>query len=284
MLQVADKPIRSIAVMGVYNQTGNSTAKVSKPKLEIGTIATDWIPAPEDGEAATAAVAAELTAHKTAQATKDAAQTAELTSAKSQIAQNTAQISSLKTTFASEKNTTASQINSLNSKMGMAEANIRTTQTTTAELSGKVQAMYTLKTEVVSGGRKVVSGLSMGVDGRGESQFNVHANKFAVWDGGSMKPMFAMVTVNGKTQAALSGDLLADGLIHGRHIAAGQTIQAPVIKGGSLNIGDGRFSVDAQGEVVIKSHHENKGLKLTSKNLIVYDDYGNVQIVLGEMI
>ena len=284
VLQVADKPIRSIAVMGVYNQTGNSTAKVSKPKLEIGTIATDWIPAPEDGEAATAAVAAELTAHKTAQATKDAAQTAELTSAKSQIAQNTAQISSLKTTFASEKNTTASQINSLNSKMGMAEANIRTTQTTTAELSGKVQAMYTLKTEVVSGGRKVVSGLSMGVDGRGESQFNVHANKFAVWDGGSMKPMFAMVTVNGKTQAALSGDLLADGLIHGRHIAAGQTIQAPVIKGGSLNIGDGRFSVDAQGEVVIKSHHENKGLKLTSKNLIVYDDYGNVQIVLGEMI
>ena len=284
VLQVADKPIRSIAVMGVYNQTGNSTAKVSKPKLEIGTIATDWIPAPEDGEAATAAVAAELTAHKTAQATKDAAQTAELTSAKSQIAQNTAQISSLKTTFASEKNTTASQINSLNSKLGTAEANIRTTQTTTAELSGKVQAMYTLKTEVVSGGRKVVSGLSMGVDGRGESQFNVHANKFAVWDGGSMKPMFAMVTVNGKTQAALSGDLLADGVIHGRHIAAGQTIQAPVIKGGSLNIGDGRFSVDAQGEVVIKSHHENKGLKLTSKNLIVYDDYGNVQIVLGEMI
>ena len=229
-------------------------------------------------------LSADISAERQARVTANTAQTTEINTAKSQIAQNTAQISSLKTTFASEKNTTASQINSLNSKMGMAEANIRTTQTTTAELSGKVQAMYTLKTEVVSGGRKVVSGLSMGVDGRGESQFNVHANKFAVWDGGSMKPMFAMVTVNGKTQAALSGDLLADGLIHGRHIAAGQTIQAPVIKGGSLNIGDGRFSVDAQGEVVIKSHHENKGLKLTSKNLIVYDDYGNVQIVLGEMI
>ena len=148
-------------------------------------------------------LSADISAERQARVTANTAQTTEINTAKSQIAQNTAQISSLKTTFASEKNTTASQINSLNSKMGMAEANIRTTQTTTAELSGKVQAMYTLKTEVVSGGRKVVSGLSMGVDGRGESQFNVHANKFAVWDGGSMKPMFAMVTVNGKTQAAL---------------------------------------------------------------------------------
>nr|WP_244772883.1 phage tail protein [Alysiella crassa]UOP05862.1 phage tail protein [Alysiella crassa] len=209
---------------------------LNKIKFERGNVATDWSPAPEDVEGQATAIQAELTAHKSAQAETDRAQTAEINTAKSQIGTAQSEISSLKTTVANNQQTATTQINSLNSKMGTAEANIRTAQTATTALNGKVQSLYTLKTETVSGGKKVVAGLSVGADGAsGESQFNIHANKFAVWDGGSLKPVFSVVTQNGKTMTAISGDLIADGTILGKHLAASQMINAPTISGGVIS-------------------------------------------------
>ena len=80
----------------------------------------------------------------------------------------------------------------------------------------------------------------------------VYADKFAVVDPKSkiLKSPFVVQTAGGKTQMALSGDFVADGLIHGRHIAAGQTLSSPSIEGGSLNIGGGRFSVSGDGALI----------------------------------
>ena len=190
---------------------------------------------PSDNQTDVLAVKAELTAHKQAQATADAAQTAEINAAKSRLGTAESGLETLRQTVATNQSATTTQINSLNSKVGTAEANIRTAQTATTTLNGKVQALHTLKVETVAGGRKAVAGLALGADGAtGDSQFIVQANKFAIHDG-ALRPVFVTVTQNGKTQTAISGDLIADGMILGKHLAASQTINAPSISGGTIS-------------------------------------------------
>ena len=204
-----------------------------------------------------------------AQTKADAAKAAAIAEANRLNTATVAKVTALQQAVTTQNQATASQITSLTSKIGAAEANIQTVQTATTTLDGKVQALHTVKTEVVASGKKVVAGLALGADGAtGETQFNVHAQKFAVWDGTMLKPVFAVVTQNGKTQTAISGDLIADGTIHGKHIAAGQTIQSPIINastingatvnsgminGGQISIGNGNFVVDSNGNLVAKS-------------------------------
>ena len=204
-----------------------------------------------------------------AQTKADAAKAAAIAEANRLNSATVAKVTALQQAVTTQNQATASQITNLTSKIGVAEASIQTVQTATTMLDGKVQALHTVKTEVVTGGKKVVAGLALGADGAtGETQFNVHAQKFAVWDGTMLKPVFAVVTQNGKTQTAISGDLIADGTIHGKHIAAGQTIQSPIINastingatvnsgminGGQISIGNGNFVVDSNGNLVAKS-------------------------------
>lgn len=275
VIQVPDNA-KFIRIGSRYLQTGNA-------KLEVGTLPTDWTPAPEDLEGATNDVQAALTAERTSRTTADNAQTTEINAAKTRIGAAESSINTLRTTVSNNQSATTSQINNLTSKLGTAEANIRTTQTATTTLNGKVQALHTLKVETVAGGKKVVAGLALGADGAtGESQVNVHAQKFAVWDGQMLKPVFAVVTQNGKTQTAISGDLIADGTIQGRHIAAGQTIQAPVINGGSLNINN-RFVVNPQGQVSINAEAGNVGLKVNNDRIEVFDERGVLRVRLGRL-
>ena len=178
---------------------------------------------------------ADINAERTARVEADNAQTTEINAAKSRLGTAESGLETLRQTVATNQSATTTQINSLNSKVGTAEANIRTAQTATTTLNGKVQALHTLKVETVAGGRKAVAGLALGADGAtGDSQFIVQANKFAIHDG-ALRPVFVTVTQNGKTQTAISGDLIADGMILGKHLAASQTINAPSISGGTIS-------------------------------------------------
>ena len=178
---------------------------------------------------------ADINAERTARVEADNAQTTEINAAKSRLGTAESGLETLRQTVATNQSATTTQINSLNSKVGTAEANIRTAQTATTTLNGKVQALHTLKVETVAGGRKAVAGLALGADGAtGDSQFIVQANKFAIHDG-ALRPVFVTVTQNGKTQTAISGDLIADGMILGKHLAASQTINAPTISGGTIS-------------------------------------------------
>lgn len=63
--KVQDKDISNIAI-GIYIQKLNQgTAKVSKPKFELGTLCTDWTPAPEDLNATTTALSTKIEANAT---------------------------------------------------------------------------------------------------------------------------------------------------------------------------------------------------------------------------
>lgn len=204
-----------------YRRESTTVSRIDRIKLERGTVGTDWSPAPED-EAAHREAA--LTRYQNVQAQKDAA-------------------------LSEEQKT-------LKAELSGQKARVEQSAIALATLDGKVRAMYGLKVETMSGGRKVIAGLALGADGQtGDSQMLVYADKFAIVDPKSkiLKSPFVVQTAGGKTQMALSGDFVADGLIHGRHIAAGQTLSSPSIEGGSLNIGGGQFTVSSDGSLVAQN-------------------------------
>ena len=114
-----------------------------------------------------------------------------------------------------------------------------------------------------------------------ESQVIVMADNFGVVTSaadGVVKPMFSLVN----NQAAFNGDLIADGTILGKHIKANQTITAPIINGGELNINN-RFKVDKFGNTTIQSSAGSTGLKITDEKIEVYDAAGRLRVRLGKL-
>ena len=300
-----------------YRRESTTVSRIDRIKLERGTVGTDWSPAPEDGEAATAnalnqarqdaqvkADAAKTAADAAAQAKADAAKAAAIAAASNDaqskaeaakaaaIADAAAKDAQLKREAAADaqakadavrrvaeaaqaaanrvdadltryqnvqvqkEKAQAEEVKTLKAELSGQKARVEQSASALASLDGKVRAMYGLKVETVSGGRKVIAGLALGADGQtGDSQMLVYADKFAVVDPKSkiLKSPFVVQTAGGKTQMALSGDFVADGLIHGRHIAAGQTLSSPSIEGGSLNIGGGQFTVASDGSLVAQN-------------------------------
>ena len=224
---------------------------IANVKIEKGNKATDWTPAPEDVDAAIDVVSSELTEFKQTTASKDSAQT---------IVNNQA----------------LSRIND-------AEGKITTLQSTSVT-KDKAQSTHTIKTQAIAGGKRAIAGIAIGAmanETTAESQVIVMADNFGVVTSaadGVVKPMFSLVN----NQAAFNGDLIADGTILGKHIKANQTITAPIINGGELNINN-RFKVDKFGNTTIQSSAGSTGLKITDEKIEVYDAAGRLRVRLGKL-
>ena len=171
------KALRGIIVQARY-QTSDSI-KVSGVKLERGTVATDWSPAPEDSNADTSALSA------------------------------------------------------LSAKVQQASSAV-------AEIGGKIQSLYTLKTEAIAGGRRAVAGVAVGADGKtGSGEILLMADKVAYVDpkDKTVTPAFVTVIENGRAKQALNGDLFASGSVLAKHLAANLTVEAPTLNGATVNAG-----------------------------------------------
>lgn len=171
------KALRSFIVQARY-QTSESI-KVSNVKLERGTVATDWSPAPEDSNADTSA------------------------------------------------------LTTLSAKVQQASSAV-------AEIGGKIQSLYTLKTEAIAGGRRAVAGVAVGADGKtGSGEILLMADKVAYVDpkDKTVTPAFVTVIENGKAKQALNGDLFASGSVLAKHLAANLTVEAPTLNGATVNAG-----------------------------------------------
>ena len=109
-IQLLDKPIKSISNCSFKVEVGGGTCVATNPKLEIGSIATDWSPAPED-----------LT--------------------------TTIQFEDIKRSLTNESNTRIAWENESNSRMGSAEATIQQLATSQANenkaQAGKLTALTT---------------------------------------------------------------------------------------------------------------------------------------------
>ena len=171
------KAVRGLIVQARY-QTSDSI-KVSGVKLERGTVATDWSPAPEDSNADTSALTA------------------------------------------------------LSAKVQQASSAV-------AEIGGKIQSLYTLKTEAIAGGRRAVAGVAVGADGKtGSGEILLMADKVAYVDpkDKTVTPAFVTVIENGRAKQALNGDLFASGSVLAKHLAANLTVEAPTLNGATVNAG-----------------------------------------------
>ncbi|MCW9716740.1 TipJ family phage tail tip protein [Avibacterium sp. 21-594] len=186
-----------------YSQIGQ--VQYRKVKLEKGTIATDWTPAPEDLESAVEAVSAK--------------------------------VDSTRETLTRSDQALGQRIDTVNASVNDAKAQISTVSRAVSTTDGKLSATHTIKTQTIAGGRKAIAGIALGASGdnrTAESSVIVMADKFGVVKNasdGNVVPMFSVVN----NRAAFNGDLIADGTILGQHIRANQTISAPVINGGRIS-------------------------------------------------
>ena len=118
-----------------------------------------------------------------------------------------------------------------------AAAEIKATSRKVEDVTSKFAALHTIKTQVVAGGRTAIAGIALGASSDGktaESSVIVMADKFGVVKNaadGTVRNVFTVAN----NQLAISGDLLADGSIIGRHIRANAEINAPIINGGAIS-------------------------------------------------
>ncbi|WP_226395990.1 phage tail protein [Haemophilus sp. Marseille-Q0026] len=253
-IQLLDKPIKSISNCSFKVEVGGGTCVATHPKLEIGNVATDWSPAPEDlttviqfedikrtlTNESNARVAWENSANSrigNAEATinqlggtktnKDEVATIAAQALRSQWQSDAkAKVDEVSRAISSETKARTDWQRSAESKINRVDgfsARIDEINRTVTDVSGKVSATRTIKTQAIAGGRTAIAGIALGAANSGkdvESSVIVMADKFQVVKNaqdGSPKSMLSVVN----DQIAINGDLIANGQITAAKLAAG---------------------------------------------------------------
>ena len=220
-------------IIGGHGTANQSYIDIAEVKLEKGTVATDWTPAPEDIDAQFVQTNANISSIQ---------QT--LTNADNALS---SRIDSLNTTLGTKASAAAldslsTQVNQVDSKLTAEASKVSTLQTTVGEQTASIQqhsqsinglsAQWTLKAE--SNG--IVSGIGL-ASSNGVSDFAVRANKFYVVPptGTTKQPLFSVLTtattVGGVSVPAgvyLSSAYIQNGSIANAHIANGAITTAKI--------------------------------------------------------
>ncbi|MEO6677672.1 MAG: DUF1983 domain-containing protein, partial [Pseudomonas sp.] len=99
------------------------------------------------------------------------------------VKENKANLTTLETAVATDKEATAQKIDSVTATANNASAKAETATTVVSGLNGKLAATTTIKTSTTVGGRTVMAGLAIGVEGQTqESQILAFAQRFAILD------------------------------------------------------------------------------------------------------
>ena len=251
-IQLLDKPIKSISNCSFKVELGGGTCVATNPKLEIGNVATDWSPAPEDlttviqfedikrslTNESNARVAWENSANSrigNAEATinqlggtkanKDEVATIAAQALRSQWQSDSkAKVDEVSQAISSETRARTEWQRSAESKINRVDgfsARIDEINRTVTDISGKVSATRTIKTQAIAGGKTAIAGIALGASSSGrdaESSVIVMADRFQVVKNASdSSPKPILKVENGQT--VLNGDLIADGDITAQKLA-----------------------------------------------------------------
>ena len=151
-----------------------------------------------------------------------------------------------------------------------------------SDLEGNMRSLYSLQTQAFGNGRRAISGIAVGADSKtAEGHIMMMADKVMFVDPNSNQIVPAMVVdvKNGRSTLGLNGDLIADGTIHGRHIAASQTIQSPTIIAGTLRMGT--FSVNPDGGFQSSVSAGGGSAVMNQHGFVARDSTGGLRILLG---
>nr|DAS09004.1 MAG TPA: tail protein [Caudoviricetes sp.] len=271
--------------------SGRTASRIDRIKLERGTVATDWTPAPEDDSGL--------------QEVRGTVQVVQRV-----LAQATGDIKSL-----GERFTTV---------QSKADGNTAAVQAHARSING-LEAQYTVKVDV--NGKVAGYGLATTPkNGTPESKFIVNADRFGVGSTGKAD-IFPFTVDTRQNRVGVNGELVVNGKaiidrlnagdIHGdkitantlnanrlkagsvtaREMAAGSitadklnvnnlsAISANMgnINGGSLNLGNGRFVVNNNGHLSMNATSGNVGMKITNERIDVYDEKGVLRVRLGKL-
>lgn len=146
------------------------------------------------------------------------------------IAQVNSAVTSLEKSTASSIQLVTASINGVDVKADGISKNLSTTSATVqthssaiAGINNKLSAQWGVKVETLTGGKKVVGGIQLGVDGEGgESSFLINANTFAIFNPVNGGEQLVFVVKNGQT--FIPSGFLEDGSITNAKI--GNNIQS----------------------------------------------------------
>nr|DAN48066.1 MAG TPA: tail protein [Caudoviricetes sp.] len=271
--------------------SGRTASRIDRIKLERGTVATDWTPAPEDNSGL-------QEIRGTVQVVQNV------------LAKATGDIKSLGERITIVQST--------------ADGNKAAVQTHARSING-LEAQYTVKVDV--NGKVAGYGLATTPkNGTPESKFIVNADRFGVGSTGKAD-IFPFTVDTRQNRVGVNGELVVNGKaivdrlnagdIHGdkitantlnanrlkagsvtaREMAAGSitadklnvnnlsAISANMgnINGGSLNLGNGRFVVNNNGHLSMSATSGNVGMKITNERIDVYDAKGVLRVRLGKL-
>ncbi|VTR63037.1 phage tail protein [Actinobacillus pleuropneumoniae] len=201
-------------IIGGYGTADVSYIEFAELKLERGTIATDWTPAPEDADSAINAISSK--------------------------------VDSVQQTLTTANQALGSRIDTVTASVNDAKSQVSQVSKAVSDVSGKLSATHTLKTQVINGGRMAIAGIALGAESDGvttESSVIVVADKFGIVanaNDGKVKPVFSVAD----GQVGIRGDLFVAGSVTHDKLSSGSganLLQNPI------------FSNDAH------SWYDNKG-------------------------
>ena len=193
-----------------------------------------------------------------------------------------------------------------------ADGNTAAVQAHARSING-LEAQYTVKVDV--NGKVAGYGLATTPkNGTPESKFIVNADRFGVGSTGKAD-VFPFVVDTQKNRVGVNGELVVNGKaiidrlnagdIHGDKITANSlnanrlkagsvtareigvdklsAISANLgdIRGGRMDLGNGRFVVENNGDVSLSSSSGQVGMKLKNERLTVYDTRGYLRVIVG---
>nr|MBG3153150.1 DUF1983 domain-containing protein [Proteus mirabilis] len=179
---------------------------------------------------------------------------------------------------------TAQQVTRLESQVGSSSAKIEQTSKVVTDLNGKISASWTMKVQQDSKGNKVITGIGLGFNAQGNSQFLVNAQNFAVISSLNGKVVTPFVIQNGQAffNDALFSKATIDKLSVGKKITStnysagkkGFNIDATT---GNVELNDAVF----RGRLDINSGGTKGRLVITNNTIYVYDENNQLAAKIG---
>ncbi|MBB3260010.1 putative phage tail protein [Paraburkholderia bannensis] len=171
----------------------------------------------------------------------------------------------------------ASQITTVQAQANANAAAVQTVAQSYADLTGRVAASYTIKTQVTSGGRTYIASIGVGVDnssGVVESSVLVAAQRFAILDNTGSTVQSPFIVQGG--QVFLAQAFIGTGWIQSANIA--DVIQSTAVGAN----GQPRWKLDKNGTLTLNGANTGSGyLTLTDSTLLVYDNNNVLRVRLG---
>ena len=165
---------------------------------------------------------------------------------------------------------TAQQVTRLESQVGSSSAKIEQTSKVVTDLNGKISASWTMKVQQDSKGNKVITGIGLGFNAQGNSQFLVNAQNFAVISSLNGKVVTPFVVKNG--QVVIHEALMDKAWIQ-------KLVVLNYFKSSGFDKGNG-FLLDAKNNI-FRFTGGNGALNITNNQLVVKDEKKRLVMKIG---